>query len=123
MNDQFDQDEERDTATAAPESTEPAAIEALRVEKNALQDRLRRTAAEIDNYRKRSDLDRRDQAAHAMADAPEAPLTTTKHRGRAPPSRDRHAATADRTSLSRIIRAPSPPAGPPNRRTHGQLSA
>lgn len=69
MNDQFDQDEERDTATAAPEPTDPDPSEALRLEKNALQDRLLRTAAEFDNYRKRIDRDRRDQADHAMADA------------------------------------------------------
>ena len=69
MNDQFDHDEERDTATAAPESTDPDALEALRDEKNALQDRLLRTAAEFDNYRKRIDRERRDQADNANASA------------------------------------------------------
>jgi len=69
MSDQIDQDDERDTATAAPDSTDPDALEALRVEKDALQDRLLRTAAEFDNYRKRIDRERRDQADNAMADA------------------------------------------------------
>ena len=69
MNDQINQDEERDTAPAAPESTEPDPLEALRLEKDALQDRLLRTAAEFDNYRKRIDRERRDQADNAMADA------------------------------------------------------
>lgn len=69
MNDQIDRDEERDTATASPESKEPDQLEALRAEKNALQDRLLRTAAEFDNYRKRIDRERRDQADNAMADA------------------------------------------------------
>ena len=44
-------------------------IEALRAERDALQDRLLRTAAEFDNYRKRIDRERRehaDLAANAM---------------------------------------------------------
>lgn len=44
-------------------------LEAVRREKDALQDRLLRTAAEFDNYRKRVDRDRRDQAEAATADA------------------------------------------------------
>jgi molecular chaperone GrpE len=44
-------------------------LDALRKEKDALQDRLLRTAAEFDNYRKRVDRDRRDQAEAATADA------------------------------------------------------
>ena len=57
-------------ATAQPEQESPeAALEALRKEKDALQDRLLRTAAEFDNYRKRVDRDRRDQAEAATADA------------------------------------------------------
>jgi molecular chaperone GrpE len=51
-----------------PESAE-SALEAMRHEKDELQDRLLRTAAEFDNYRKRVDRDRRDQAESAMADA------------------------------------------------------
>ncbi len=41
----------------------------LRQEKNGLQDRLLRTAAEFDNYRKRVERERRDQADAAKADA------------------------------------------------------
>ena len=41
----------------------------LTEEKNALQDRLLRIAAEFDNYRKRVDRDRRDQADAAVASA------------------------------------------------------
>jgi molecular chaperone GrpE len=43
----------------------------LTAEKNALQDRLLRLAAEFDNYRKRIDRDRRDQADAAVASAVE----------------------------------------------------
>ena len=55
---------------AAADVTSPAEAE-LRREKDALQDRLLRTAAEFDNYRKRVDRDRRDQADAAKADAVE----------------------------------------------------
>jgi molecular chaperone GrpE len=53
------------------ESAEPqeSLLDALRREKEVLQDRLLRTAAEFDNYRKRVDRDRRDQAEAATADA------------------------------------------------------
>ena len=44
-------------------------LDALRREKDALQDRLLRTAAEFENYRKRVDRDRREQAESATADA------------------------------------------------------
>ena len=47
--------------------TDPLA-ELLR-EKDALQDRLLRTAAEFDNYRKRVERDRQDQANALVADA------------------------------------------------------
>ena len=70
------------TANEAPEtdlSAEAAAREAsaaqadpladLLREKDALQDRLLRTAAEFDNYRKRIDRERRDQANALMANA------------------------------------------------------
>src|SRR5712691_11373675 len=45
-----------------------SALETLRQEKDALQDRLLRTAAEFDNYRKRIDRERRDQADNAAFD-------------------------------------------------------
>ena len=55
-----------------PETEAPSAggdIEELRRERDALQDRLLRTAAEFDNYRKRVERDRRDVADLAVADA------------------------------------------------------
>jgi len=56
------------TAPREQDAQEPA-LDALRKEKDALQDRLLRMAAEFDNYRKRVDRDRRDQADAATADA------------------------------------------------------
>ena len=41
---------------------QPASLEALQGERDALQDRLLRMAAEFDNYRKRIDRERREQA-------------------------------------------------------------
>jgi len=64
---------EQESAGAATEPREQdaqePALDALRKEKDALQDRLLRMAAEFDNYRKRVDRDRRDQADAATADA------------------------------------------------------
>jgi molecular chaperone GrpE len=56
-------------AADVPAGQDADALEALRREKDALQDRLLRTAAEFDNYRKRIDRERRDQADAALADA------------------------------------------------------
>lgn len=58
-------DEEMDTRETEPTAE---ALEALRKEKDALQDRLLRTAAEFDNYRKRIDRERREQAEYAAVD-------------------------------------------------------
>ena len=71
MTDPFDKDDSTQATAEADVSAEAAsAAEAeLRREKDALQDRLLRTAAEFDNYRKRVDRDRRDQADTAIADA------------------------------------------------------
>jgi molecular chaperone GrpE len=44
------------------------ALDELKREKEALQDRLLRTAAEFDNYRKRVDRERRDLAEYTAAD-------------------------------------------------------
>src|SRR5215813_4639570 len=44
------------------------ALAALRKEKDTLQDRLLRTAAEFDNYRKRIDRERRELSEFAAAD-------------------------------------------------------
>ena len=46
----------------APASVPDEALTALRAEKDALQDRLLRMAAEFDNYRKRIDRERREQS-------------------------------------------------------------
>ena len=49
-----------------PAATEQdTAVEALRREKEALQDRLLRTAAEFDNYRKRVERERKDSGQYA----------------------------------------------------------
>jgi molecular chaperone GrpE len=67
---------EQESTGAATEQRDPepresadSPLEALRKEKEDLQDRLLRTAAEFDNYRKRVDRDRRDRADAATADA------------------------------------------------------
>ncbi|HEX6363190.1 MAG TPA: nucleotide exchange factor GrpE [Albitalea sp.] len=75
MTDQFKDDEAQDT----PASRDAAVGEApgpegdsqadLKRERDQLQDRLLRTAAEFDNYRKRVERDRRDQLDAATADA------------------------------------------------------
>ena len=52
----------------APESEAPDPTDALQREKDALQDRLLRTAAEFDNYRKRMERERRDLSEYAAAD-------------------------------------------------------
>jgi molecular chaperone GrpE len=49
--------------------TETDPLEELRREKDALQDRLLRSVAEFDNYRKRIERERRDQANASMAGA------------------------------------------------------
>jgi molecular chaperone GrpE len=57
------------TGTATDPSSEQDPIQALGQEKAALQDRLLRTAAEFDNYRKRVERDRREQMDAMAADA------------------------------------------------------
>ena len=47
---------------AAGEARRPGAVHALQGERDALQDRLLRMAAEFDNYRKRIDRERREQS-------------------------------------------------------------
>ena len=49
-------------AADTPASVPDEALTALRAEKDALQDRLLRMAAEFDNYRKRIDRERREQS-------------------------------------------------------------
>ena len=70
MSDPFDQDDSTQATADADLSAETAsAAEELQREKAALQDRLLRTAAEFDNYRKRIERERRDQADSAAASA------------------------------------------------------
>jgi molecular chaperone GrpE len=72
MTDPRDRDETSGSGEAAvtdAPGAEADTITELRHEKDALQDRLLRTAAEFDNYRKRIDRERRDQADAAVADA------------------------------------------------------
>ena len=53
----------------SPNASDADTIESLRREKDAVQERLLRTAAEFDNYRKRVDRERRELAEFAAADA------------------------------------------------------
>ena len=57
-----------DTNADAPGAPETDAADALRQERDELQDRLLRTAAEFDNYRKRTDRERRDLSEAVAAD-------------------------------------------------------
>jgi molecular chaperone GrpE len=67
MADQTYEDQESQAASDA--SGTPDESGELRRERDALQDRLLRTAAEFDNYRKRVDRDRRELSEFAAADA------------------------------------------------------
>jgi molecular chaperone GrpE len=62
-----DQDSQEPLDPSAAETPDPA--EALRAERDSLQDRLLRTAAEFDNYRKRVERERRELSEFAAADA------------------------------------------------------
>lgn len=68
MNDpNLDQDDVPNGAPAAPadgseDGRQPDAQQALQADRDALQDRLLRIAAEFDNYRKRIERERREQA-------------------------------------------------------------
>jgi len=60
-------DQSNDEVAGTPDtSSDP--LEAVRKEKEALQDRLLRTAAEFDNFRKRIERERREHADMATAD-------------------------------------------------------
>jgi molecular chaperone GrpE len=50
------------------DETQPDPLEELRRERDAVQDRLLRTAAEFDNYRKRMDRERRDLAEYTSGE-------------------------------------------------------
>ena len=67
-NEPFEDTQDAQNAAAPPEdATEAVDVEALKTERDALQDRLLRTVAEFDNYRKRIDRERRDQSESAAA--------------------------------------------------------
>jgi molecular chaperone GrpE len=57
-----------DANTDAPGRPGADAVDALRQERDDLQDRLLRTAAEFDNYRKRTDRERRELSEAVAAD-------------------------------------------------------
>jgi molecular chaperone GrpE len=59
-------DDQETSETTAPDT---GVLADLRRERDAIQDRLLRTAAEFDNYRKRVERDRRDVADLAVVDA------------------------------------------------------
>jgi molecular chaperone GrpE len=66
MTDQSENDQSSEPQAESPGSVE---LEELRRERDAVQDRLLRTAAEFENYRKRVERDRREVADLAAADA------------------------------------------------------
>ena len=62
LNDQDPQQQQQD-------ESQPDPLEELRRERDVLQDRLLRTAADFDNYRKRVDRERRDLAEQTAGEA------------------------------------------------------
>ena len=72
MQDDRTNDQESTGAATEPQpelESGESPLDAMRREKEALQDRLLRTAAEFDNYRTRVERDRREQAEAATANA------------------------------------------------------
>ena len=67
MNNEPFEEQQDQPAPADDNPAEAVDVEALKAERDALQDRLLRTAAEFDNYRKRIDRERRDQSESAAA--------------------------------------------------------
>src|SRR5262245_58402467 len=66
MAETLDQQDPQPAESQAESQHDP--LEDVRREKDALQDRLLRTAAEFDNYRKRVDRERRDLAEYTAAE-------------------------------------------------------
>ena len=66
VNDPELQESAEDDGGAAATTTDP--VQAIQQERDALQDRLLRTAAEFDNFRKRIERERRDLSEFAAAD-------------------------------------------------------
>jgi molecular chaperone GrpE len=65
LEEQEDQQEQPEQPDSPDDATETVDVAALKAGQAALQDRLLRTAAEFDNYRKRIDRERREQAETA----------------------------------------------------------
>ena len=63
-----DQESQQDPGAPDQDGRELDALDELRRERDTLQDRLLRTAAEFDNYRKRIERERRELSAFAAAD-------------------------------------------------------
>jgi molecular chaperone GrpE len=66
-NEPLPDEQDQPDATAARQPIDAASVEALKAERDTLQDRVLRIAAEFDNYRKRIDRERREQAESAAA--------------------------------------------------------
>ncbi len=74
MSESHDPEQTSETSTSESAVTDPPTHDSspladLQKEKDALHDRLLRTAAEFDNYRRRIERERRDQADNAVASA------------------------------------------------------
>ena len=67
MNNEPIEEQQDQNPRAADDAAETVDVEALKAERDTLQDRLLRTAAEFDNYRKRIDRERREQAEAAAS--------------------------------------------------------
>ena len=63
-----DQTSDNTSAADGASAADAAALDDLRRERDGLQDRLLRTAAEFDNYRKRMDRERREQSEYVATD-------------------------------------------------------
>ena len=68
MTEPIDDQPGEDASAQAPAGTGADPLEAVRQERDALSDRLLRTAAEFDNYRKRVERERRERLDTAEAD-------------------------------------------------------
>jgi len=70
MSDTMPQDDEQASAPTPPGSNPGGSdpLDDLRRERDSLQDRLLRTAAEFDNFRKRMERERRDLSEYALTD-------------------------------------------------------
>ena len=65
MNNEPIEEQQNQPDPPADDAVEAVDVAALKAERDTLQDRLLRTAAEFDNYRKRIDRERREQSESA----------------------------------------------------------